>query len=86
LGEFAQPPFTSGLKVPFHCAKSWQLDYLEEAMERVSAEIAQRLQDEQTALELLDTIPGVGQRAAEIILAEIGTELSRFPTAQLCPI
>ena len=25
MGEFAQPPFTSGLKVPFHCAKSWQL-------------------------------------------------------------
>jgi transposase len=59
-----------------------QLDYLEEAMERVSAEIAQRLQDEQAALELLDTIPGVGQRAAEILLAEIGTELSRFPTAK----
>jgi hypothetical protein len=25
VGEFAQPPFTSCLKVPFHCAKSWQL-------------------------------------------------------------
>ena len=59
-----------------------QLDYLEETMERVSAEIAHRLAAEQTALELLDTIPGVGQRAAEIILAEIGTELSHFPSAQ----
>jgi transposase len=59
-----------------------QLDYLEEAVERVSAEIAQRLADEQSALELLDTIPGVGQRAAEIILAEIGTDMTRFPSAK----
>lgn len=29
----------------------------------------------------LDTIPGVGRRSAEAILAEIGTDLSRFPTA-----
>ena len=59
-----------------------QLDYLGEAMERVSAEIGRRLAAEQEALELLDTIPGVGQRAAEIILAEIGTELARFPSAK----
>jgi hypothetical protein len=25
LGEFAQPPFTSCLKVPLCCAKSWPL-------------------------------------------------------------
>jgi transposase len=59
-----------------------QLDFLEEALERVSAEIRQRLAAEHEALELLDTIPGVGQRAAEIILAEIGTELARFPSAK----
>lgn len=29
----------------------------------------------------LDTIPGVGKRAAEVILAEIGVDMSRFPTA-----
>lgn len=29
----------------------------------------------------LDTIPGVGKRAAESILAEIGVDMSRFPTA-----
>lgn len=32
-------------------------------------------------LALLDTIPGVGRRAAEQILAEIGTNMERFPTA-----
>jgi transposase len=69
-----------------------QLDYLEEAVDRVSTEIAQRLQAEQEALALLDTIPGVGQRAAEIIVAEIGTDMARFPSAKhlaswagLCP-
>jgi transposase len=33
-----------------------------------------------TAVELLDTIPGVGQRLAEQLLAEIGPDMSRFPT------
>jgi transposase len=43
-------------------------------------------------VELLCTIPGVGQRSAEVILAEIGTDMSRFPTgghlaswAGMCP-
>ena len=35
----------------------------------------------QKAVELLDTIPGVDQRAAEMILAEIGIDMSRFPSA-----
>ena len=33
------------------------------------------------AVELLDTIPGVDRRTAEIILAEIGLDMSQFPTA-----
>lgn len=33
------------------------------------------------AVELLDTIPGVDQRTAEVILAEIGLDMSQFPTA-----
>lgn len=35
----------------------------------------------ETAVELLDTIPGVDQRTAEVILAEIGLDMSQFPTA-----
>jgi len=58
------------------------LDYLEEAMERVSAEIAQRLQEDAVALELLDTVPGIGLRAAQILIAELGSDLSRFPSAR----
>ena len=44
------------------------------------------------AVARLDDIPGIGPRAAQIILAEIGTDMSRFPTAghlvswaKLCP-
>ena len=34
-----------------------------------------------SALERLDEIPGIAQRAAQIIIAEIGFDMSRFPTA-----
>ena len=57
------------------------LDYLDEAIERVSAEVAERLQPVEAAVERLDTIPGVGRRTAEILLAEIGPDMGRFPTA-----
>jgi Transposase IS116/IS110/IS902 family len=33
------------------------------------------------AIELLDTIPGVDQRGAEVIVAEIGIDMARFETA-----
>jgi transposase len=59
-----------------------QMDYLDDAIDRVSAVIAQRLAAEQEAIALLDTIPGVSQRTAEILLAEIGTDMTRFPSAK----
>jgi transposase len=34
------------------------------------------------AVELLDTIPGVDKLTAEIIVAELGTDMSRFPTSK----
>jgi transposase len=44
------------------------------------------------AVELVDTAPGIGRTAAELILAEIGTDMRRFPTeghlaswAKVCP-
>ncbi|MDQ4075310.1 MAG: IS110 family transposase, partial [Chloroflexota bacterium] len=69
-----------------------QIDALEEAEARVTAELDTRLQAEGEALELLDTIPGVNRRIAQIISAEIGTDMARFPSAKhlaswagLCP-
>jgi transposase len=68
------------------------LDYLTEAIERVEAEIEQRLQPVALEVALLDTIPGVSQQIAHVILTEIGPDLSRFPSARhlaswagLCP-
>ena len=54
------------------------LDYLDEAMERVSTEIEQRLQEEWAAVELLDSVPGISQRAAEIVVAELGLICNDF--------
>jgi transposase len=33
------------------------------------------------AVERLDTIPGVGRRVAEVVVAEIGLDMGRFPSA-----
>ena len=71
------------------------VDFLDERIARVGEEIAARMRPvpaAAAAVELLDTIPGVGQRAAEILVAEIGVDMARFPTAAhlawwagLCP-
>jgi transposase len=55
---------------------------LDDAIDRVSAMIAQRREAEQEAIALWDTLPGVSQRTAEILLAEIGTDRRRFPSAK----
>lgn len=82
------------------------IDFLDEQIERVNAEITQRVEDmsrpeepprgdapgkvtqeaAQTmtwaeSIELLDSAPGVDKRAAEIVLAETGIDMSQFPTA-----
>ena len=57
------------------------VDFLDEQIEQVSAEIAERTRPAADAISRLDTIPGVGPRIAEILLAEVGPELGRFPTA-----
>jgi transposase len=57
------------------------LDFLDGEIARLSEEIAERFRPFEAALERLDTIPGIGRRAAERILAEIGADVSDFPTA-----
>ncbi len=61
-----------------------QLDhvrYLDQQIEALDAEVAKRLVPFEAQLMQLDTIPGVNQRAAEVILAEVGTDMTRFPNA-----
>ncbi|HEX2290416.1 MAG TPA: IS110 family transposase, partial [Pseudonocardiaceae bacterium] len=57
------------------------ISFLDEQIEQVSAEIAERLRPFQELIDRLDVIPGVGRRIAEVVIAEIGTDLTRFPTA-----
>ena len=59
-----------------------QIDYLDDAIARGSEEIGKRLHEEEESLALLDSIPGVSRRTAEVLLAEVGTDLQRFPTAK----
>ena len=58
-----------------------QSDLLDEHIARLSAQIAERLRPYEADLQRLETIPGVGRRTAEILAAEMGLEMSRFPTA-----
>ena len=57
------------------------LEFLETSITEVSAEIAERLRPFAAEQERLQTVPGVGPRTAETLLAELGADLSRFPTA-----
>jgi transposase len=57
------------------------VDALEETLGRVSAEIAVRLRPHAATLERLDAIPGGGRRTAEVLLAEVGPDVARFPDA-----
>jgi transposase len=57
------------------------IDYLADEIKKLDEEIKQRMLPFDEDLELLDTIPGVGRRTAEQILAEIGTDMNQFPSA-----
>jgi transposase len=57
------------------------VEALEGMLDRLNQAIGERMQADEPALVIADTIPGVGRRIAEDVLAEIGTNMSRFPTA-----
>jgi transposase len=58
-----------------------QIDSLDEAIGRFDEQIQVYCRPFEEAVELLDTIPGIARQTAEIIVAEIGTDMSRFPSA-----
>jgi len=59
-----------------------QIDYLDEAIARLDSEIATMVQPFQVELAQLDSIPGVSQRVAEVLIAEIGVDIAPFASAQ----
>ncbi len=58
------------------------IDFLEESTDQVQHAIEQRLGAFTEAVELLQTIPGVGEVVATALVAEIGTDVSRFPSTK----
>jgi transposase len=58
------------------------IDFLDAAIAQVSAEVADRLRPVEEALDRLDAVPGIGRPGAEALIAEIGTDMTRFPTAE----
>jgi transposase len=68
------------------------IDYLDESIDDLSVEIERVIAPFSDKVELLDTIPGVNRRTAETLIAEIGVDMSQFPThrhlaswAGMCP-
>lgn len=61
------------------------IEFLDQEIARLDKEIQERISPFEAEVILLDTIPGVGRRTAEQILAEIGADMDRFPSsAHLC--
>jgi transposase len=58
-----------------------QIDSLDDTIARVDARIQEICGPFDEAVGLLDTIPGVARRTAEMLVAEIGTDMTRFPSA-----
>ena len=68
------------------------VDYLDESIAQLSAEIERVIAPFSDKVALLDTIPGVNRRIAEMLIAEIGVNMDQFPThrhlsswAGMCP-
>jgi transposase len=68
------------------------VDYLSAAIARLDTRVEEMIVPFRAARELLTTIPGIQQRNAEIIIAEIGVDMTRFATpghlaswAGVCP-
>ena len=68
------------------------IDFLDEAIERLSDAIEEQIAPFARQRDLLMTIPGVKQRTAEVLIAEIGVDMNAFPTpkhlaswAGVCP-
>lgn len=68
------------------------IDHLADMIVRLDERIDQACLPFAAQINLLATIPGIGERAAQVIISEIGVDMTRFPTAAhlaswagLCP-
>lgn len=86
LAELEQA-LTGYLKASHRQLLGWHLrhiDELNQMIEELNQEIDQRLLpfDNDDLVARLDTIPGVDRKTAEVIIAELGIDMSRFATAR----
>ncbi len=58
-----------------------RIDQADATIDELTDTIEKLLDPDEAAVQLLCGIPGVSNRTAQVILAEIGTDMSRFPTA-----
>src|SRR5207245_3251365 len=68
------------------------IEYLDETISSLSREVEERMRPFARQRELLCTIPGVAERTAEVIIAELSPDMDRFPShrhaaswAAICP-
>lgn len=68
------------------------LDYLDEAVAQISAQVEELVAPFAAARARLDTMPGIDRRTADVLIAELGVDMRVFPTAAhaaswagLCP-
>jgi len=69
-----------------------QIDTLDAAIAEIDQEVDAHVEPFRAAIELLTSIPGISDLSARVVVAEIGLDMSRFPTqghliswAGLCP-
>ena len=61
------------------------LDFLDRSIATLTADICERLAPFSPAVTLLTSIPGISEVTAQVIVAETGADMSRFPTpGHLC--
>jgi transposase len=68
------------------------IDYLDATIDAITTEVERRLEPHASKAQRLDSITGVGPCTAQVILAELGPDMTRFPSsrhaaswAAICP-
>ena len=57
------------------------IDFLDEAIERLDAQIGEQMHPFEATIQRWDSLPGINRRIAEIVIAEVGADLKPFEDA-----
>jgi transposase len=60
------------------------VEYIEKTVDRLDAEIEEMTRPFEEDIRRLEQVPGLGKRTIEDVIAELGTDMSRFPTSNHC--